>query len=491
MKRILAIALTIVAVLPYAVLGQTTSGRGDLSDAGIREMLKRIVPDARSMGAVVGLLEPDGSRRIIAYGGSGLHARPLDAESVFEIGSITKVFTGVLLADMVRRGEVKLSDPVARLLPRDVRVPARGGKEITLLDLATHTSGLPPDPGNLQSDPQGYNAYTLQQMYDSLSSYELPRDPGASDQYSNFFSLVGHALALRAGKSYEALLRERVLMPLGMGQTAVTLTPEMQRHSTRGHDRFGDPQPYFVSPAFATTGGLKSTVNDMLDFAASNLTGKDTGIYAALREARRPQRPSGNSGEFWGLGWGVDPREGVVGHQGGTFGYNSFINIDLKNRRAIVVMTNIAGGDAGAVGAYLLDPGKYPLRKPSVGRAVAATYRSGGVNKALQQYRALHGTARDSWNFDESELNGVGYWLLRRGSAEDAVAIFRLNVEVYPESPNPHDSLGDAYRAAGQLKEAVVSYRRAVVLAEAANHPNLASFRKSLESAIEQLKSPK
>jgi len=499
LKRILVIAAAVLALIPFSTLSQTKrESRDDMKVGGsfpssnsIRARLKELVPDARNTGIVVGLLHPGGKRQVIAYGSSGLNARPLDGDSVFEIGSITKVFTGVLLADMMQRGEVKLSDPLARFLPPNVSAPSRDGKQITLLDLATHTSGLPPSPSNLPNAPQGYNAYTLQQMYDFLSGYELARAPGGADQYSNFFSLIGHALAFRSGKPYEALLRERILSPLKMEQTAVTLTPRMQRHLTQGHDRFGDPAPYFTPPAFVPSGGMKSTLNDMLDFAAANVAQNTAGIYGALRQAHRPQRPLGDSGEFWGLGWGIEPRENLIGHQGGTFGYNSFINIDLKNRRAVVVLTNVAGGDAGAIGAYLLDPAKYPLKKPSVVRAVAGVYRSGGIKEAIQQYRTLHSTARDGWNFAESELNDLGYWLLRRKSIADAIAVFTLNVEMYPESPNPYDSLGDALRAAGQLERAVENYRKAVALAEATNDPNLAGLRKTLESAIQQLNSAK
>lgn len=473
----------------------TNYGRGFASNGSIRLMLKEIVPDPRSTGAVVGLLEPDGSRRIIAYGSSGEEMRPLDGESVFEIGSVTKAFTGVLLADMVRRGEVKLSEPVARLLPPDVRVPSRSGKEITLLDLATHTSGLPPDPGNLTTNAQGYNEYTVRQMYDFLAGYELPRDPGESFEYSNFVSLLGHALSLRAGKPYETLLRERVLLPLKLGQTAVTITRDMRRRLTRGHNRFGDPQPYFVPPAFISSGRLMSTANDMLDFAAANLASNKTGIYAALRDARQPHRPIGDSGEFMGLGWGVDDSQSsAVGLAGGTFGFGCYFYVDVKNRRAIVVMTNYASpgaADTKAVALHLLDPAKHPRTKPSIGRAIAATYRTDGVQAAIKQYRTLRRTARESWDFGESELNSMGYWLLGRGSPEDAISVFRLNVEAYPESPNPHDSLGDAYRAAGQLEKAIESYGKAVALAEAASHPNLAGYRKSLESAVVQLNSPK
>ena len=117
-------------------------------DSTVEVLLQQLVNSHGVGGIVVGLLDEDGTRRVIAHGDSGPGARALDGESVFEIGSMTKVFTGILLADMVRRGEVELADPVADLLPRDVRVPARNGKPITLLDLTTHFSGLPMNPTN-------------------------------------------------------------------------------------------------------------------------------------------------------------------------------------------------------------------------------------------------------------------------------------------------------------------------------------------------------
>jgi serine-type D-Ala-D-Ala carboxypeptidase/endopeptidase len=407
---------------------------------------------------------------------------------VLEIGSLTKVFTGVLLADMARRGEVTLTEPVARLLPPGVQVPSRGGKEITLLDLATHASGLPVMPDNF---PQGngaraYAEYTVEQMYDFVSSYELLRDPGEAQEYSNLLSLLGHALALRAGMPYEALLRERVLGPLGMENTAITLTPQMERRLTRGHTGLGNPAPNFVAPAFGPSGGLKSTIDDMLDFAAANLVQEGTSVHAALRDAHQPHQPIGGSGEYWGLAWGVGEQGTMVGHTGGTFGYGSYISIDLKVRRAIVVMTSFTGVDATQLGVYLLDPSASSKPKPPVAPAVAAAYRDGGLEGAISRFRSLHATAPDRWNFDEAQLNSVGYWLLERGAIDDAIAIFLLNVELHPEVPNPRDSLGDAYMAAGRLADAVESFRRAVALAEAADHPDLTHYQANLENAIRE-----
>ena len=156
---------------------------------------------------------------------------PLDGNTVFEMGSISKVFTGALLADMVARGEVKLDDPIAKYLPQTVKVPSRNGRQITLLDLATQSSGLPRLPSNMRpadfSNP--YADYSVQQLYEFLSGYSLTRDPGQRYEYSNLgVGLLGHVLALRAGKSYEEILKERILDPLGMNDTRVDATPSMK-----------------------------------------------------------------------------------------------------------------------------------------------------------------------------------------------------------------------------------------------------------------------
>jgi CubicO group peptidase (beta-lactamase class C family) len=237
---------------------------------------------------------------VFAHGNPGPDALSLDGESVFEIGSMTKVFTGILLADMVRRGEVDLADSVADLLPPDIRVPARSGKMITLLDLTTHFSGLPFMPTNLApANPENpFEDYTVKQLYECISGYDLQRDPGDRFEYSNVaVGLLGHVLALRAGTTYAALVSDRILRRLGMSHTAVTFTPWMKDHLVRGHDRAGNPVANWDFPALAGMGGLRSTMNDMLAFAAANLSSRDriataatSGVARRERMARRKSR---------------------------------------------------------------------------------------------------------------------------------------------------------------------------------------------------------
>jgi len=342
-------------------------------DSKVQVLLQQLVNSHGVRGIVVGLLDEDGTRRVIAHGDPGPGARPLDGESVFEIGSMTKVFTGILLADMVRRGQVELTDPVADLLPRDVRVPERNGKPIILLDLTTHFSGLPMNPTNrvpVEMHENPYAGYTVSRMYEFLSSYELPRDPGDAIEYSNIgVALLGHALSLRAGMTtYDALVSERILRPLGMTDTAVTLTPRMKIHLVPGHDRTGGPAANWDLSALAGMGGLSSTANDMLTFAAANLSPKDTDLTLAMRLAHRELRQAKgfaypgipiafNEGRI-GFNW-FNSRPGerrITWTVGLTGGYSTFLGLDIEARRAVVVLTSTGLNNVDYLGFHLLDP---------------------------------------------------------------------------------------------------------------------------------------
>lgn len=226
------------ALVPLLVPGGARAQDHFPTDPELETMLRLTVEDGATPGMVLGVVEADGTGRVVSFGSAGSGARPLSAGSVFEIGSITKTFTATLLADMVARGQVALDDPVALYLPDRVTVPSRGDREITLLDLATHTSGLPRNPENHRPpdlrDP--WASYTVEILYAFLSGYELPRDPGTEYEYSNLgFGLLGHALARAAGQPFEELLRERILEPLGMDRTGYDLEGSVAEWMARGH----------------------------------------------------------------------------------------------------------------------------------------------------------------------------------------------------------------------------------------------------------------
>ena len=361
-RRVLAIPLgTLLSAT--IITAQSPANSPVPSDADIRKILvERIDTQRQSVGLVAGVIEPTG-RRVVAYGNLAKDdSRPLSGETVFEIGSITKVFTSLLLADAIERHEVVLTDPIARFLPPQVKVPERGGRSITLQDLSTHTSGLPRLPTNMNpKDPSNpYADYSVDQLYQFLSSVQLPRDIGAQYEYSNLGGgLLGHVLARRAGMDYEALVRSRITGPLGMTSTSITLSPEMKARLAPGHTQLLQPAPNWDLPTLAGAGALRSTANDLLTFLAATLGYSKSPLAPAMAAMTVPRRPTGIQGLEIGLAWHVFNANGkeIIWHNGGTGGYRTFIGYDPKARIGVVVLSN-AGTPAGPddIGRHLLDP---------------------------------------------------------------------------------------------------------------------------------------
>jgi CubicO group peptidase (beta-lactamase class C family) len=281
----------------------------------VKALLVQMVDvEKRAPGIVVGMIADDPQERwVVGYGRlSATDDRVPDADTVFEIGSITKVFTGILLAQAVLNGEVKLDDPISMYLPEGVTAPEHEGKSITLLDLATHTSGLPRDVFLLQ---------TFEQMYTVLSGYRLAHEPGGSYGYSNFgMGLLGNLLVQRAGQAdYEALLLERICRPLGMDSTRVQLTAEMGSRLAVPHTGSLAPTHLLDYPIYDGAGMIRSTADDLLTFLAANMGLTETELQPALQLANTPQRPTVGKDTI-GLGWQVSANTGFHYHGGRTNG---------------------------------------------------------------------------------------------------------------------------------------------------------------------------
>ena len=311
-----------------------------------RDSLQRIVErrvQAGTPGLIVGVLGPQGARTIVAAGLARPN-EPVDANTVFEIGSISKAFTGILLAEMAGRGEVRLDQAVSELLPPGTQVPTRNGIAITLGHLSMQVSGLPRLPGNLApANPENpYADYTVAQLYDFLGRHTLRRDPGAQYEYSNLgVGLLGHALALRAHRSYEEILRERVLAPLGMTSTGVTLTAAMQQRMSNGHTADGDVTPLWDIPTLAGAGALRSSMNDMLAFLAANLQPGADALGRAIAASQEP-RFRANPSLWLGLNWHITTFMGdtLVWHNGGTGGFRTMIAMHPRTRTGAVLLAN-------------------------------------------------------------------------------------------------------------------------------------------------------
>ncbi len=314
-------------------------------DAAIRRILEeRIDSRKQSVGIVVGIVTPQG-RRVIRYGRFAVDdPREVGPDTVFEIGSVTKVFTAMLLADMARRGEVSVTDPIVRYLPLEVATRAQGLNGTTLADLATHTAGFPFWPSGIPATTEGTTkmaSYSLDQLYSFVSTFEAPPDVGTRWMYSNTDAgVLGVLLARRAGSTYDALLDSRITRPLGMTSTAVAVSPALQPRLAMGHDGELNPAAAWNVPTLAAGGSLHSTVNDLLTLLAA--AGDPTTVAGAAMPgmlAMRRQAP----GFQQALGWMVlsaGPGEGLLLHDGNTLGFASSVVYDPVTRSGVVVLSN-------------------------------------------------------------------------------------------------------------------------------------------------------
>jgi D-alanyl-D-alanine-carboxypeptidase/D-alanyl-D-alanine-endopeptidase len=334
----------------------------------IREILvRRIDVQKQAVGIVVGVIEPDG-RRVVAYG-SLAHGDPRTpgGDTIFEIGSVSKVFTSLLLADMVNRKESTLDDPASKYLPENVKMPERSGKAITLLDLSTHSSGLPRLPSNLKlKDPLNpYADYSVDDLYQFLSGYKLPRDPGSEFEYSNLGAgLLGHLLAYGAGTDFESLIGTRITRPLSMPDTCITLSSSMKQRMATGHAATLAPVANWDLPTLAGAGALRSSANDMLTFLEAFLGYKETPLAPAMKAMLEVRRPAGQT--KIGLAWLIYPTDGreIAWHNGGTGGFRSFVGYDPKERIGVVVLSNTSTpSGVDDIGLHLMNP-KLPLANP-------------------------------------------------------------------------------------------------------------------------------
>lgn len=297
----------------------------DVTNAVHAFLQQRVKIEKRDAAIVVGFVDEHGSR-VVACG--KLNNREVDGDTLFEIGSVTKTFTALLLQDMIARGEMNLEDPVSKYLPESVKLPTRDGKEITLRQLAIHTSGLPANPSNLGLT---WADYSTDELYAFLSGYKLRHDPGERYKYSNLgSSLLGHAIGLKAGTNYEFLVRNRICQALKMDSTRIT--PDETR-----------------SPIFYPQGGFSSTANDLLKYVSAQIGLTPTSLAPLIEKSHEIQAQSGIPTQNLGSWFVVSDPLGkqFVLHDGDAGACSSFVIFDEKNRRGAVVLCS--PGDAECV----------------------------------------------------------------------------------------------------------------------------------------------
>lgn len=317
----------------------------DLQDSALQNQIDKLasgfVGQGTSTALGVAIVERDpNTHRLevmeLNYGTTGKGSgQQVTSDTVYEIGSITKAFTGILLAQAVMSGKVRLNDPIQNYLPTGIQAPSYEGIPITLDDLATHRSGLPRD----------INTDTLSELYDWLNGFQLSRAPGSQYVYSNVgFSLLGDILARLAGTDFNALEFQSVSQPLGMTDTGEVLDADENSRLAQGYTYDGAPAEYFPeSGAMSAAGYMRSTLNDMTRFLVANMQPDATPLSGAIQMAQGLQAQGKDPGTGVALGWEIS-QLGTTDERlykgGGTYGFTSYITFMRDGSYGFVLLTN-------------------------------------------------------------------------------------------------------------------------------------------------------
>lgn len=345
----LRIIQTILFVVPaLAVFSQQTSNplRTPL-ELKVDSLVRASFARGELAGVVIGVIDGDKSYTY-AYGETAIgNGRLPDAQTLFQIGSITKTFTGILLASQIVDGKVKADDPISQYVPDSVKLNWFEGKVVTMQMLSNHTSAIPrwepvmKYPGFTMAQPYGH--FRDAQLYDFLNRYKPTEAPARRYDYSNIAAgLLGELLARNAKTSYKALLARDITRPLKMTSTTITESPALPAHMSQGYNREKKPEQPWVMAALTGAGGITSNMKDMLAYARANMAPPAGKLGKAITLSHR--QTFADSTAIIALGWHISRTGGhtIVQHGGQTGGYNSYIGVDVAARKAVIVLSNVA-----------------------------------------------------------------------------------------------------------------------------------------------------
>ncbi|MFS4417902.1 serine hydrolase [Maribacter sp. 2307ULW6-5] len=455
-------------LFPFLVFGCLFMGQAQAQlPPEIHTNLQQRIDQGVNTGIVVGIIDANGTN-YHSFGVKSLKTKEaVDPHSIFEIGSITKVFTGILLANMVLKERMTLEDPIQNYLPEGVTAPTRKGASIQLVHLANHTAALPRMPSNFEpANPANpFADYSEAQLYDFLNNYTLRRDIGAQYEYSNYaMGLLGHVLALANKMDYEALLAAQITKPLGLAHTGIQLSPIMEKNLALGHSGGLQVENWDLT-TLAGAGAIRSNAVDMLKFLGANMGLEKSDLYPAMQLSHLNSREEG-AAPMVGLGWHImvlgDTE--IVWHNGGTGGYRSFAGFVKGGNKGVVVLSN-SNANVDDIGMHILHP-ESPLQeiKPSIANKIKEEIRDKGLAAGLERYAQLKQQKATEYEFGEAELNRLAHDYVNDGDMEKALAIFKLNTTAYPRSSNAFGYYGAALMYHGDRENAISSFLKSVEL---------------------------
>jgi serine-type D-Ala-D-Ala carboxypeptidase/endopeptidase len=337
-----ALALLSIAVSCWA--GVPVASSQNLTDEWVQKAAAPLVENRVVDGLSIGYIEGD-HFGIVHLGSANQAKQKATFSTIYELGSVSKLFTSLLLADAVVRGEIDLNAAADVSNPAGIRFPSRDGQSIRWIDLSTHRTGLPRLATNMPVTDlvNPYREYDSKKAAEFLNQYKLPRKRGESQEYSNFaVSVLGYLVAAKAGKSYEQLLRERIADPLEMTDCTVSLSSDQLKRFATPHNKFGSVASPWTFADLPGAGGVHATMRDMMRFAKAQLNPPSGKLGEAIELAWKQQTEADASGSAMGLGWMIAGDGETRWHNGGTGGFSTYLIINRQAKCAVIVLCNTA-----------------------------------------------------------------------------------------------------------------------------------------------------
>lgn len=341
------------------------------TEMNVQSFLEEYIGESNGVGAAVGFIEGERVNFFTFGKESVLNPKPINTETIFEIGSITKVFTTLILMDLVEKEEISLDDPIEIYL-LGKKIPDFNGKKILLRDLATHYSGLPCIPDNFtpKNPNNPYLDYSVDDIYTFLAQYDLKRAPGVEFEYSNLgMGLLGEILTKKTGKSYEELVKSCIGDKLLLNKTKIFLSENEKKHFAAGHLQKSEVEHWDII-SLAGCGGLRSDIKDMTNFLKANMGLIESSTSRLLKKCHQKQYDLSPDCSI-GLGWMITKTDDgdFIWHNGGTGGFRTFLGFNTKTKKGVVVLANSAEEWPDAFAMNLLDPKRYS--KPQIDESLA------------------------------------------------------------------------------------------------------------------------
>jgi CubicO group peptidase (beta-lactamase class C family) len=459
----LAVTFLLIAASAMPVLAQNKA-------AQIDDLLKKFNEFGQFNGSI---LVADNGKVIFkkGYGFANMEWKiPNEVDTKFRLASVTKQFTATVILQLVEQGKIKLDGKITDYLP-DYRKDT--GDRVTIHHLLNHTSGIPSytdQPGFLQNDSRDF--YSVTDFVKKFASGDLQFEPGSKFAYNNSaYFILGAIIEKITGKSYAEAVKENIFTPLGMNNSGYDMAGPIIAKRATGYQKTAngyENAPYLDMSLPYSGGSLYSTVEDLYLW--------DQALYGdKILSAKTKELMFKPGLEHYGYGVGINDRElsdktkvRTISHSGGINGFSTNIYRFVDDKHLVVILDNTSQGRYQpkmimAI-ANILYGKSHEIAQISIGETLVTTIREKGLEAGIKQYRDLKASANKDYDFDEDELNTAGYQLLRGSKTKEAIEVFKLNVEMFPQSSNPYDSLGEAYAVAGDKELAIKNYKRSVEL---------------------------